>query len=344
MQPVSVCASGIVTGVGLSAPSSCAAMRCGINNFAETRFMDKSGEWITGSYVPLNPPWRGRAKIVHLVAPAIRECLAAVADIPTKQIPLLLCVAEKDRPGRLEGLDDRLFDEVQDELKMRFHEKSAVISQGRVGGVVAVKQARDVLYGQGLSYCIIAGADTYLIAGTLSTYEERDRILTGSNSDGFIPGEAGAAVLLCIGSQKSGEQITINGVGFGNEAAYIDSGEPLRAEGLVQAIKEASNTSGMTVADLDYRITDANGEQYGFKEAALALTRTLRKRKEEFDIWHPAECIGEVGAAIVPVVLSVAMAAGKKGYAPGNGVLCHFGNDDGQRAVMFLDYTDAGGA
>jgi 3-oxoacyl-[acyl-carrier-protein] synthase-1 len=317
-------------------------MRCGINNFAETRFMDKNGEWITGSYVPLGPPWRGRAKLLHLVVPAIRECLAAVNSIPTEQIPLFLCVAEKDRPGRLESLDDRLFDEVQDELKLRFHEKSAVIFQGRVGGTLAVKQARDSLYEQGLSYCIIAGVDTYVIAGTLSTYEERDRILTGNNSDGFIPGEAGAAVLLCIGSQKSGDQITINGVGFGNEAAYIDSGEPLRAEGLVQAIKEASNTSGMTVADLDYRITDANGEQYRFKEAALALTRTLKERKEEFDIWHPVDCIGEVGAAIVPVILGVALAAAKKGYAPGNGVLCHFSNDEGQRAAMFLSYSVGG--
>ena len=117
MQPVSVCASGMVTGVGLSAPTSCAAMRCGINNFAETRFMDKSGEWITGSYVPLDPPWRGRAKLVHLIVPAIRECLAAVNGIPTEQIPLLFCVAEKNRPGRLDGLDDRLFHEVEADLR-----------------------------------------------------------------------------------------------------------------------------------------------------------------------------------------------------------------------------------
>jgi 3-oxoacyl-[acyl-carrier-protein] synthase-1 len=281
---------------------------------------------------------------VHLVVPAIRECLAAVNGIPTEQIPLFLCVAEKDRPGRLSGLDDLLFDEVQKELNLNFHEKTAVISQGRVGGVSAVRQASVLLYHERLSYCIVAGVDTFLTAGTLAAMEEKERILTGTNSDGFIPGEAGAAVLLCQGSQKSDEQITINGVGFGKEEAYIDSGEPLRAEGLVQAIKEASETSGMSVADLDYRMTDANGEQYGFKEAALALTRTLRKRKEEFDIWHPVECIGEVGAAIVPVVLSVAMAAGKKGYARGNGVLCHFGNDDGQRAVMFLGYSDAGGA
>jgi len=344
MQSVSVCASGMVTGVGLNAPASCAAIRCGLSNFEETRFMDKNGEWITGSYVPLDQPWCGRAKLVHLVLPAIRECLAAVDGIPTEQIPLFLCVAEKDRPGRLSGLDDLLLDEVEKELNFNFHEKSAVISQGRVGGVFAIQQATTLLYHERLLYCIVAGVDTFLTAGTLAAMEEKERILTGTNSDGFIPGEAGAAVLLYSGSDKSNEHLGIRGIGFGKEEAHIDSGEPLRAEGLVQAIKQASDASGMNVADLDYRITDVNGEQYGFKEAALALTRTLKERKEEFDIWLPVDCIGEVGAAIVPVILGVALAAAQKNYAPGKGVLSHLGNDDGRRAAMFLSFSNARGA
>jgi hypothetical protein len=52
--------------------------------------------------------------------------------------------------------------------------------------------------------------------------------------------------------------------------------------------------------------------------------------------------MGEVGAAIVPVALGVTMAAAQKGYAQGKGVLCHFGNDDGHRAVMFLSYSVGG--
>jgi 3-oxoacyl-[acyl-carrier-protein] synthase-1 len=340
---IAVRASGMVTSVGLNAPATCAAIRCGLTNFAETRFMDKNGKWITGGYVPLDQPWRGRTKLIHLVVPAIRECLAVVEGIPTDKIPLFLCVAEKERPGRLDGLDDLLLGEVQKELNFRFHENSAVISQGRVGGVHAIRQATTLLYQERLSYCIVAGVDTFLTAGTLAAFEENDRILTETNSDGFIPGEAGAAILLCPESKISNDHITIKGIGFGKENAFIDSGEPLRADGLVKAINEASKTSGMTLANLNYRITDANGEQYGFKEAALALTRTLKERKEEFDIWHPVECIGEVGAAIAPVVVGVAFTAAKKGYALGNGVLCHFGNDDGHRAAMFLSYSNLGG-
>ncbi len=342
MRPVSIVSYGMVTGVGLNAPASCAAIRCGINNFQETRFMDKGGEWIIGSEAPLDQPWRGRMKLVKLVAPAIRECLSAAGNVEPEKISLLLCVSEKTRPGRLDGLDDQLMNEVQGELGMRFHERSEVISNGRTGGVEALKHAT-ALFSEGeAAYCIIAGVDTFLVAETLSAYEKRERLLTSNNSNGFIPGEAGASVLVAAGTQDAETGMSIAGTGFGREEATIESEEPLRAEGLVQAIKEALSVSGLTMVEPDYRITDISGEQYYFKEAGLAMSRILREFKEDFDIWHPADCIGEVGAAIVPCILGVASAAARKGYAPGDKVLCHFSNDNGERAAMILSYSGNG--
>jgi 3-oxoacyl-[acyl-carrier-protein] synthase-1 len=130
--------------------------------------------------------------------------------------------------------------------------------------------------------------------------------------------------------------IFIEGIGFGHEPAPIESGRPLRADGLKQAIQAAFADSGLTFDDVHYRLVDTSGEQYGFKEATLGLARTMRARKAEFDIWHPADCIGEIGAATVPCILAVAKAVSEKGYAPGSGVLCHVGNDDGTRAAMIL--------
>src|SRR5215475_2508165 len=104
MYPIAILSAGMVTGIGLDAPSSCAAIRCAIDNFSETRFMDAGGEWIIGSQVPLEQPWRGLPKLVHMVVPAIRECLAHTGDVRPERIPLLLCVAEKERAGRLQGL------------------------------------------------------------------------------------------------------------------------------------------------------------------------------------------------------------------------------------------------
>ena len=336
MQPLSILASGMVTSVGLNAPAACAAIRAGIDNMAETRFMDSGGKWIVGSSVPLDPPWRGRAKMVHLLVPAIRECLNAVRGIPTEQIPLMLCVAEKDRPGRLEGLDDKLFYEVATELDLSFHERSLVIAGGRVGGVWAIRKAQELLYQERVSCCLVAGVDTYLVSGTLSAYVANDRILTSQNSDGFIPGEAGGALLIGKIGSSAGKMMTVLGIGFGTEKATNASEEPLRANGLVQAIKQALAESGMTMGDLDYRIADLSGEQYGFKEADLSVARLLRTNKDVFDIWHPADCIGEVGAAVIPCILGTALVAAQKKYALGDKVLCHASNDGGQRAAMVL--------
>jgi 3-oxoacyl-[acyl-carrier-protein] synthase I len=327
----------MVTAVGLNAPASCAAIRCGLNNFAETRFMDSAGEWIVGSEVPLDPPWRGRTKLVHLVVPAIRECLEQVKDRLPEEVPLFLCVAERERPGRLDGLEDLLLEEVQTALGIRFHGSSAVIAGGRVGGVEAINQARTAIYSRNLPLAIVAGVDTYLVSTTLGEFEKRDRILTGKNSNGFIPGEAGAAVLIGPESHKTDRDLLISGIGFGEEKATIDSEEPLRADGLVQAIKQALAEAKLSLGDIDYRITSVNGEQYWFKEAALALTRILRERKEEFDIWHAADCIGEVGTAIVPCSLGVALAAARKQYAPGKRTLCHFSSDNGARGALILN-------
>lgn len=336
MQPVSVIASGMVTAVGLNAASSCAAIRCAIDNFSETRFMDSGGEWIIGSQVPLEQPWRGLPKLVHMAAPAIRECLAHVGDVRPGMIPLLLCVAEKERPGRLAGLDDQLLHDIEAELGVHFDPGSGIIARGRVAGALALAEARRLIYEERLPFCIIAGADSFLVGATLDAYQKADRLLTSQNSNGFIPGEAGAAVLIGPPGRTNEPELLCLGLGVGQEKATIDSEEPLRGDGLVSAFRAVFADAGRTIDDLDFRLTDSNGEQYWFKEAALAMTRTLRARKEWFQIWHPADCIGETGAAIGPCALGVALAATRKRYSPGPGILSHFGSDSGERLALVL--------
>jgi 3-oxoacyl-[acyl-carrier-protein] synthase I len=251
---------------------------------------------------------------------------------------LLLCVAERERPGRLDSIDTELFSELEAELCIRFHEQSAIIAHGRVGGAVALRQARRLIHETDIESVIIAGADSLLVRPTLSAYEERERLLTSQNSNGFIPGEAAAAVMVSKPRSGAEPELRCLGLGFAREQATVETELPLRADGLSAAIKGALAEADCTLGATGFRITDLSGEQYYFKEAALALSRTLRQRKEFYDIWHPADCIGEVGAAIGPVMLAVLLAAQQKAYALGSNVLCHSGNDDGKRAALILAY------
>jgi 3-oxoacyl-[acyl-carrier-protein] synthase-1 len=326
----------MVTSVGFGAAASCAAIRVGISGAEETRFMF-DGEWLMGCAVPLEQGWRGREQLLRMVVPAIQECVALLGATPVQQVPLLLCVAEPDRPGRFANLDSSFLRAVQDRLGQATAPDSAVIAGGRIGPVQAIVQA-DRLISAGRPCCIVAAVDTLLTAPTLNHYHERGRLLTAENSNGFIPGEAAAAFLLARADDQSLPQLRCVGLGTGTEKVTVDAEEPLRADGMAEAIKSALADGHCTYSDLHYRIADVNGEQYAFKEMALAESRTLRERKEEFDIWHPAECVGEVGAAIVPVVLGVALAASRKEYAPGPGVLCHFAGEGTERAALILRY------
>ena len=338
--PIAILKTGLVTSVGLTAPSSCAAIRAKLTNPSETRFIDSGSEWIMAHQVVLEQPWRGLAKLAKMAAMAIEEGLAHVPRDDWVQIPLLLCVAEPDRPGRLDGLDDRLYPDIQAELGAKFAPQSAIVAHGRVGVAVALAQARALLAG-GCARVLVAATDSLLTWPTLSHYEREDRLLTARNSNGFMPGEGAGALLVGAGGGGAGE-LVCTGIGFGREAAHLDSGEPLRAEGLSLAIKAALADAGRAMHDMDFRITDLSGEQYYFKEAALALSRTLRQRKEEFDIWHPAECTGEQGAAAGLVVVALADAACRKAFTKGPNILAHMANDAGQRAALSLQFR--GGA
>ena len=336
--PFAVLRSGLVTPVGLTGPASCAAFRARLTNPSETRFIDADGEWIMAHQVPLEQPWRGLARLARMAAMAIEE---ALADVPREQwdaLPLILCVAETDRPGRMEGVDDELFQRIQELLGVGFSADSMIIAQGRVGVAVAFARARSLMAGPRTTRVLVAASDSLLSWPTLGHYEREDRLLTSGNTDGFMPGEAAGALLLGVPEGRAGE-LLCTGIGLGCELAHVESEEPLRAEGLAQAVKAALADAGCQMHQMDLRITDLSGEQYYFKEAALALSRTLRVRKEAFDIWHPAECTGEVGAASGIAIVSSALAACEKHYAPGPNILAHMSNDAGQRVALCLQYT-----
>jgi len=340
--PLTLSNFGLVTSVGLNAPSTCAAIRCGIDNVQETRFMDSGGEWIMGSEVPLEQPWRGKTKLIKMASRAIEESLTQDETIQIEQTPLLLCLAEPERPGRVIDDDNQFFVDLCKALECEFHPKSCIIAQGHVAFATALLQVRRLIEEQNVSQVLIAGVDGFLVGPTLAAFEEKERLLTSQNSNGFIAGEGAAALVVRRVRSSSEPQLVCTGLGFGVEKATVDSEEPLRADGLVQAIRAALDEVGCDMGDMDFRITDLSGEQYHFKEASLALGRILRKRKEEFDIWHPADCVGELGAAMGCVMSAVIGAACRKGYSKGKRILFHLGNDDGKRAAMVFAYQGGG--
>lgn len=301
--------------------------------------MDSTGGWIVAHQVDMKGEKPGLSKHARMAATVIDEALSDVPQAEWAAIPLLLCVAERERVGRLEGLDDRLFELIQDLLNMRFAAASAVVPQGRVGVAVGLAQARKLMQEGSTGRVLVVAVDSLLTWQTLMHFDRVDRLLRQDNSNGFMPGEGAGAIL--VGEPTGRAELLCTGVGFGHEVAHVDSEQPLRADGLVNAIRVALNEAGRAMHDFDFRITDVSGEQYFFKEAALALSRTLHEPKEEFDIWHPAECTGEAGALVGVSIIALADAACRKAFTKGPNIVAHMSNDSGQRAAMLMQFRAA---
>jgi len=350
--PLEVNASGMVTAVGFCTDTACTAMRARISGLKEVNLRDpSSGELLCGGRVPL-PQWsRALDKYADLLAAVVYQCFQAADPGPVtpEDLPILVCVAEPARPGRLSGLDDRLLEELGFRLGMTLHPQSAIIARGRVGGLSALDWAATALSKHHNARCIVAGVDSFFHSEAIRHYVGVRRIMTPDNSNGFFPGEAAAAVLLGRPSGRSGLRIV--GWGTGVEPAGIESTEPTRGQGMTAAVGAALAAAGSQLRDVDYRITDLNGEHYKFKEAGIALLRFFDNSSPprpatpgspQFDIWHPIEYLGEVGAAVVPLILGLAKHAGDNGYAPGPVALCHVSDDAGDRGAIVICHQHKG--
>ena len=322
----------------------CGCVR-GVSGVARAGLWDiRSGAPIGVGKVDLPHWWVGLGKLAELVAPAINECLLAAKQAPPASIPILLGVADKSRPHRFAGLDERLLEEVEFRLNLTHNPDSHVIARERISGVLAINDAVQIIESGRSSFCVVAGVDSFLQQAVVDAYNAQRRVLTPGNSNGFIPGEAGCAVLLTTAGDRGRDELEILGTGIAEEAAPIQSDKPSRAEGLTESVRTALSAAGLAMHDTFYRITDLNGEHYKFKEAAFVEGRLMQKKLVElYDLWHPNEYLGDVGAAIVPCVLGVAFHAGQKGYAPGPRALCHFSNDD-EGLRVHRDAIPAGGA
>jgi len=337
--PIAIRNTGLVTSIGLTTAATCAALRASVTNPTPTRFMGVDGNWIMAHQVPLAEPAGDVARLVEMASLAIIECLEPASPQACDGMPLLLCLAERERPGRIDGLDGLLMAALEAAVGARFDRKhSAIIPMGRPSALLALAQARRLIQDYGVPQVLIAATDSLLLWHTLTAYGDRGRLLAEHNSNGFIPGEAAGAVLVQQADGRGNELLCL-GVGDASEPAPLRSGEPLRADGLTAAIKQALRESGCEMHDLDFRITDISGEQYFFKEASLAFARIIRQPKEEFDLWHPAEGIGETGAAAGPALIGMAQTACRKGYAKGSRILLHASADGDVRAAAIMSWT-----
>jgi 3-oxoacyl-[acyl-carrier-protein] synthase-1 len=328
---------GLVTPVGFTAPETVAALRAKVANPGRTRFMGSDGAWIVAHQVPMAQPWQGVTKLAKMAALAIEEALQHLPKSEWASLSVLLCAAEATRVGRIATLDAELGERIDAELGVSLVARANVVPHGRVGMAVALHHARRLMAEQGAQRVLIVAADSLLTAGTLQGLDKQGRLLGARVSDGFIPGEGAAAILVGTGAAAAASpakgSVVCTGMGFGVEEASFEKELPHRSDGMAQAIRTALDEAGMTMAQVSVRIGTMSGEAFWFKEADNAVNRLLRGRHAFMDLLHPADCIGETGALSGAACLAYGARLARPEKYP---MLLMLSNDDGRTAALVL--------
>lgn len=327
--------AGMVCSVGLAAASACAAMRAGIAKFDELPYCDNQGEPVVGAVVPGAAAARSRdLRVLRLMTLALSDCLKLSEPLP-KNSPLLVGLAEPDRPGGTAHLEQSLIPQLSSELGVQFNPRlSRAFPAGHTAGFEALRAARDLILDGTVDSCLVCGVDSYVNAKSLLWLEQHGRLKSAENSDGVIPGEAAAAIWLHRAPILApAPAVALRGLGFGHEEVGVLSEQPLLGVGLSAAARAALTEAQLQLHEIAFRISDVTGEGYGFKEQSLSVSRLMRGRREAFPLWHPADSLGDTGAAAGVCQMVVACDALRNGYAPGSRAICFTSSVRGARAV-----------
>ncbi len=336
-----IVSTGLVCSVGLTADAACAAMRAGIAGFDELPYVDNQGEPIIGAMVPgLDPELKRGERLIEMLSMALTDCLNKQPNLDTLRTPLLVGLAEPDRPGGGAHMADSIIKAVEEKLGVRFHPQySKAICKGHTAGFECLQIARELLtQGSEVTGCLVCGGDSYINARSLLWLDQHWRLKREDHSDGVIPGEGAGAVYCQSENSNSLARVEILGLGFGVEEANVFSDYPLQGEGLTNATQTALAEANLGLHDVDCRISDVTGESYGFREQSLMLTRVQRVKRNESPLWHCADTIGDIGAAAGLSQFSLALDAVQLGYAIGRRTACFTSASAGDRAVAIGCY------
>lgn len=314
---------GNCTALGMRAGITATSIRAGFS-FIE-RHPDFLDDWLEpirlGTVPYLEETLDVAGQLEALGKPALLEALTGIVkqDGLPSRIPLLVGLPEK-RPGIPDGLDAALEEGLTAGLPNRgIAFDCRWLEKGHTSGILALEEAVDLLHSRGL--CVIGGVDSYMNDETIDWLEfDAKRLFCSWNKNGFIPGQAAGFCLLASGEAVKRYTLTpqarILSAASAEEPRPFEGGTFSSAEALTQSAKTVLNflLEGSTV---DAVYTTENGEDYQTLELSNTLVNLGSAISDVGTRFSICDCLGDIGAASVPVLLSQAAEAAKKRYARG---------------------------
>ena len=274
------------------------------------------------------------ARMLRLGTMPLVECLAPLQDL-NEPIGLMLALPETQTKI---AMDAALFLErlcLQTEGAFDFT-ASQVFETGRAAGLTAVAAAAERIRSGATPFALAGGIDTYCALYLLATLDGQQRIKSIKNLDGFVPGE-GAGFLL-LGDREAARDrgletmACVSGLSEGFEKGHLESDEPYLGEGLASTL-ESFFEQRDGEPPIQEVFSSMNGESYWGKEWGVSVVRNQEGFDPELGVQHPADCLGDTGAACGALMVGLAALGISQGYRRSPG-LVYCSSDKGERTAL----------
>lgn len=324
-EALAVVRVGCCSPIGLDSRQTAASIRAGITRKRETFVLDHELEpvvmgHLANAYLP--PIAAGLRKCVRaspleprmlrLATRAIQEALSN--EFAGAELPLYLATP---RPlPDYAFLSEQFIPMLAVQAERRFAlGSSRAFADGRSGMFTAIAAARDELLVPGhAEFVLVGGVDSHLDHERIAALELAGRLRTAGPQDAFTPGEAAAFFVLA--SAATCRRRGITPVAWITALALEEPLEPRRVTlaAACSAVLDQPRGEGQLIRLV---MAGLNGESSSANAWGVAFVRNREHFAEPLRIEHPAEYVGDCGAALAPLMLGTATRFMQAGIAPG---------------------------
>ncbi|MCY1080755.1 beta-ketoacyl synthase N-terminal-like domain-containing protein [Archangium lansingense] len=345
---VPVTGIGMVTSVGFGAYPACAAIRAGIvrmNELDKSQRIADRPSWkppLIGSPLKgLTDGYFGMGRWTRMTVDGLRDLMvnARLGGQEFEQLGIYLGLPSGG--GISQERRQQLAARIAQWLQLPgLQSRIRIYSEGHASALKALQDALTQLQQGRFTQAVIGGVDSLVERERLTQLWTEGRLKTDENAVGLIPGEAAAFFLVespVQARRRKAEVLAwLEAPSVAHEPVSPASGQPCNGLGLGRAI--STTLVGLTDrgAHTGLILSDLNGELYRAEEFSKMVPRALQHLQQPWRLWHPADCIGDTGAASSAISVCVGARALARGYAGTDNVLVCASSDEGLRGSVYL--------
>ncbi|MFH1143585.1 MAG: beta-ketoacyl synthase N-terminal-like domain-containing protein [Candidatus Eisenbacteria bacterium] len=338
-ESIAITAASVLSPVGSDTAQTCASIRARINRFAEWPPFPVAGgrdspeaaePAVLAASKRFPAELEGRDRLTAMLLACLQDFLleARLTREDLAHTPFLLACPRPDDAVAAWHLESTYVEDVFRRASLPKPPLIAIDATGHTGVFRLLEQAVALLRAGRCDRCIVGGADTWFSASRIAALDRARRLKSSRNPDGFVPGEAAGLVLLerAGGARALG---LLDGPGLGEEPQTSGGDRHSTGSGL------AGSIAALPAGGAWSRVyCDLNGESYRFAEWGVARARLGERFAETIALIHPADCVGDVGAASGALLLACGVEAFRRGYADTERVLLWTASDERERAAV----------